>query len=113
MEQRREPRFAIQQRVPVTLLGEPDVRRSARIQNVSGRGLGLFMREAVPPGTALQIELENEIVLGEVIYCRREAEGYFLGVELDQVLSGLAELAARLEEFAVTAFSGPPVSANS
>ncbi len=99
MEQRREPRFAIQQRVPVTLLGEPDLRRSARIENVSGRGLGLLMKDAVRPGAAIQIELENEIVLGEVIYCRPEPEGYFLGVELDQVLSGLAELAARLDEF--------------
>lgn len=99
MEQRREPRFAVQQRVAITLLGDPEVRCSARIENVSGRGLGLLMHEMVPPGRAVQIELENDMVLGEVIYCRREPGGYFLGIELDQILSGLAELAARLDEY--------------
>jgi len=110
MEQRREPRFAVHQRVLVTLLDNSQVKRLARIQNVSGRGVGLLMPDAVSPGAAVQIDLENEIVLGEVIYCRPEPEGYFLGVELDQVLSGLAELAARLEEFSAPPIATPPGS---
>ena len=107
MEQRREPRFVLEQRVLVTLLDNVRFKRLARIKNVSGRGLGLVVKEAISPGAALQIEIEDEIVLGEVIYCRPEPEGYFLGVELDQVLSGLAELAARLEEFSERATAVP------
>lgn len=99
MEQRREPRFEADQAVVVTILGEQPTRLEARVRNASGKGLGLFMSRMIHPGAAIRIEIEDAIVLGESIYCRKEPDGYFIGVELDQVLVGLTELGRRLSAF--------------
>ncbi len=100
MEQRREPRFTTDQPVTVTVLGPCEQRHEAKVKNASGRGLALEMPEAVAPGTALKIELDDSVVLGEAVYCRREPESHLIGVELDQVLCGLTELGRKLQEFA-------------
>ena len=51
------------------------------------------------PGAAIRIEVDDSMLLGEAIYCRRERDGHFIGVELDQVLVGLTELSRTLEGF--------------
>jgi hypothetical protein len=96
MDQRREPRFEVDQAVDITILTEPAVRLPARVRDASGRGLGLILPQPVPPGVAVRIELADAIVLGEAIYCRDEQNGFFVGVELDQVLVGLTELGRKL-----------------
>jgi hypothetical protein len=53
----------------------------------------------VEPGAALQIEIDDAVVLGEAIYCRSEQDAYYIGVELDQVLVGLTELGRNLAAF--------------
>lgn len=99
MDQRREPRFRADQPVTVTVLTDPRRRVDGRVRNASGRGLGIVTVSRVEPGAALKIEIEDAMVLGEAIYCRSEADGYFLGVELDQVLVGLTELGRNLAAF--------------
>lgn len=100
MDQRREPRFEADQPVVVTVLTEPPTSVEGRVRNASGRGLGLFTIAPVPPGAAIRIEIDDSVVLGEAIYCRGEADGHFIGVELDQVLVGLTELGRNLAAFA-------------
>jgi hypothetical protein len=75
------------------------MRLQAVVKNASGRGLGLLTPAAVPAGSAIRIEIDDSIVLGEAIYCRSDREGHFIGVELDQVLVGLTELGRTLAEF--------------
>jgi hypothetical protein len=99
MDQRREPRFEADQAVVVTILSEQPTRLAGRVRNASGRGLGLVVACQIDPGAAIRIEIDDSLVLGEAIYCRAEADGYFLGVELDQVLVGLTELGRRLSAF--------------
>jgi hypothetical protein len=107
MEQRREPRFQADEPVVVTVLSEPEVRMEARVKNASGRGLGLLTAAPLSPGAAIRIDIDDSMVLAEAIYCRDDGDGYFVGVELDQVLVGLTELGRILEgfspEFAVPA----------
>lgn len=100
MEQRREPRFLAEQPVLVTVLGKHEIMEPARVRDASGRGLGLEMAIPVPTGAALKIEFEDSILLGEAMYCRDEKGSYFVGVELEQALCGLAELGRTLREFA-------------
>jgi hypothetical protein len=69
------------------------------VRDVSGRGLGLFLPCRVEPGAGVRIEIDDGFVLGEAIYCRAEPDGFFIGVELDQVLVGLTELSRRLSSF--------------
>jgi hypothetical protein len=100
MDQRREPRFVADQSVVVTVLGDHEIQHAGRIRNASGRGLAIDMPCAVPPGTAIKIEFDDSILLGEAVFSKGGQGSYLLGVELDQVLCGLSELGRRLQEFA-------------
>lgn len=99
MKERREPRFEIDQSIWITVFGEPDIQLPARIVNVSGRGIGLAMDGPVAAGSALKLEWEDTLLLGEVIYCRQDRESFYLGIELEQSLAGLAELGRSLRSF--------------
>jgi hypothetical protein len=100
MNQRREPRFAVDQLIYVTLLREPESRLPATVKNSSGRGMGLAMATPVPIGTAVKIECDDAILLGEALYCRDDGGTFFVGVELEHALYGLVELGRILREFA-------------
>jgi len=106
MNQRREPRVQVDQPVEVTVFGLPDVQVRGEIRNVSGRGLGLELKQRLDPGAALKISLEDAFLLGEVIYCHPRGEGWYAGVELEHALYGLFELAAAMREVSEE-YSGP------
>jgi hypothetical protein len=108
MNFRREPRFEVNESVWVTLFGEPDIRVQATVRNVSVRGIGLEVATPVAVGSALKFEVDDSLILGEVIYCRADETGFYLGVELEQALCGLIELAEALD-----AFSDSPSGAES
>jgi len=99
MNQRREPRFQIEQSLWITLFGEPEIRLPARIRNVSPRGIGLALAVPVAVGRALKFELDDTLLLGEVIYCRDDGDSFYVGVELEQMLCGLGDLAKALRRF--------------
>src|SRR4051794_7756103 len=100
MNKRREPRLQADQPVKVTLFGQPDVRMSARIKNVSGRGIGLECDRPLAIGAALKIELEDALLLAEVIYCRPDKTTFYVGAEIEQALNGLSELSRMVSAFA-------------
>jgi hypothetical protein len=113
MNQRRDPRFETNQSVWITLFGEPDIRLPARIKNVSVRGIGLELQGPVAVGTALKFEVDDCLLLGEVIYCRQvdasSAEvSFYVGVELEQALRGLKDLADALRAFSDTPSGDSP-----
>ena len=98
MERRREPRFAADQPVVVTLLGVPETRRTAEIKNVCSWGMALEMPCPAPPGTLLRIEFADGVALGESVHCREAAGSYYVGITLDQALKSLANLALAVDE---------------
>lgn len=108
MNQRREPRFEANQSVWITLFGEPDIRLAAHIKNVSTRGIGVELQGPVAIGTAVKMELEDSLVLGEVIYCREDETSFYVGVELEQALCGLGDLADSLRAFSDTISAAQP-----
>jgi hypothetical protein len=110
MDQRREPRFIAEQSVVVTVLGEHETQHAGRILNASGRGLAIEMPCAVAPGTAIKIDGDDSMLLGETVYCKGGQGSYLLGVELEQMLCGLTELRKRLQEFANEEPSGAEVA---
>ncbi|MGA3239493.1 MAG: PilZ domain-containing protein [Bryobacteraceae bacterium] len=99
MEQRREQRVPTDQPVSLTVLGDPETRLTAVVKNASGRGLGLISPESVPSGAAVKIEVGDSIFLGEAMYCKAMEDSYYLGIELSEVLSGLAALSRMAQEF--------------
>ena len=99
LDGRRERRIGVRLPAVVTVLGPDEVRVAAQIRNASGRGMALEMPAPVTPGAALKVEVEDALMLGEAIYCRSEPGVFVVGLKLDQVLNGLAELSQRLREF--------------
>jgi hypothetical protein len=106
MNQRRESRIEANQCVRITTLGEPEIQFPARIKNVSMRGVGLELQCPIKPGAAIRIDLEDALLLGEVIFCRKDAERFFAGVELEHALWGLADLQLAVGGFS-DSHSGP------
>jgi hypothetical protein len=99
MEQRRDQRVPTDQPVSLTVLGDLETRLTAVVKNASGRGLGLISPASVPSGAAVKIEVGDSIFLGEAMYCKATEDGYYLGIELTEVLSGLAALSRMAQEF--------------
>lgn len=100
MDQRQDARFEADQAVTVTTLGKNPSTRQAVIRNASGRGFGLEMKGHVAPGTAVKIEFEDNLLLGEVVYTRTLEDSVLVGVRLTEALRGLAELAQACQEYA-------------
>ena len=99
MNQRREVRIQANQSVAITLFGESDVEVSALIRNISGKGIGLELQGPVRPGTLIKVDLQDALLLGEVIYCRKDESSYYVGVELEHSLCGLGELSRMVNAF--------------
>jgi hypothetical protein len=99
MEHRREGRIPIEQPIVLTLLGEPEIRLAASVKNASPRGIGVVIAAPVNPGAAVKIEIGDSIFLGEATHCRTTEDGYFVGIELTEVLTGLAALSKLAQEF--------------
>jgi|SRR6185295_9431348 len=103
MGQRRDFRFDTDQAVGLIVLGgvsQNDVRLNASMTNLSGRGLSLTTESSVPVGAAVRIDVNDNILLGEVCHSRQTGPSTFIcGVHLEQALNSvedLARLVARL-----------------
>ena len=111
MDQRYESALVAGQQVTITLLRDPESKFPARVTKAAGRGVVLIAPSAVPPGTPVKIMVADSMFLGEAAYCRQQADSWSIGVELNQVLAGLAELGRRLQEYAPVPLGGQGVYA--
>jgi hypothetical protein len=99
MVSRREDRIPVSKAIILTVLVEPERNLEALVKDVSPQGMGLVTSAAIQPGTPVKIETTDSILLGEAAYCRALDSGYFIGVHLKQVLTGLTALNKMAVEF--------------
>lgn len=100
MERRQEFRVPTDKPVAVTLFTEPELRLQTRVRDVSPLGMAIEAPQRVAPGSAVKIEIGDDLFLGEVVHCRVLAPaGWLLGLRFTQVLSGLAALNLMVREF--------------
>ena len=59
---------------------------------LNGHTMQLKLPQPVGIGSAVKVEADDTISLGEVSYCRREGDGYVVWVDLMQALHNVAEL---------------------
>jgi hypothetical protein len=96
VERRRDQRISPQQNAIVLVLGEEagvSAPLHARIIDISERGMSFKTMEPLPVGAAVRIDLDDNLLLGEVCHCSAMEGGYLCGVELEHVLSRVADLA--------------------
>lgn len=63
--------------------------------DISSRGMKLMAAWRFPEDAAVKIELigKDILYLGEICYCRPELGGFVIGIEVNQVITGLRDLA--------------------
>jgi PilZ domain len=92
LERRSEPRFEAQKTTIVTLLRENGVKLPAVVIEMSGSGVRLLLDRAIAVDSPVKVEHKDFLLLGEVCYCEPGANGFFLGLKIQQVLSNLNDL---------------------
>ncbi|HVW11984.1 MAG TPA: PilZ domain-containing protein [Bryobacteraceae bacterium] len=89
-DERREPRLTIQRGGHVSTLGggRPSASAPGVLLDLAVSGMRLHVPCEVEPGTMVFVEMESELVAGEVRRCARSANGnYEAGVTITDVLS--------------------------
>jgi hypothetical protein len=69
MNRRKEPRGGTNQSVKVTILADPQVVLRGHIVDVSGGGMKLFLPDAIPAGSAIEVQCEDCTFRAKVVYC--------------------------------------------
>src|SRR5579864_7141989 len=70
VDQRQAGRHEINQSALVTVVGTPRQVLPGEIRNVSESGTQIRLGQALPPFTLVRIEYDDNLLLGEVVYCR-------------------------------------------
>lgn len=102
MDKRNEPRFETSITVRLTILGSsagvPDKLVPASMIDISGRGLRLNTEVPVPVGSAVRVDFDDNILLGEVCHLGQTGPASFTcGVHLEQALTAVNNLARLIE----------------
>jgi len=71
------------------VLGDSEETQPARLENISGRGARLRIPRPVLLSSAVRVDLDDSLLLGEVCYCAPEGDEYAVGLVIDQTLTGI------------------------
>jgi hypothetical protein len=78
--------------VPSTLFGEME-RISCVFRGVKDQRLSLVSSARVPASTALSVEYEDALFLGEVVACTQDVNhAWHVEIKIEQILTGLQSL---------------------
>jgi len=99
VDQRQTERRELSQAALVTVVGTSGKVLQGEIRNVSEGGTQIRLGEPLPPFTLVRIEYEDNLLLGEVVYCRQERSSWLLGLRVEHGLFGLTALAASMQGF--------------
>lgn len=85
-ELRREPRFAVNDRVHLTVVGLNGYPRlEGRVSSLSRNGLSVTVPSRIPAGTMTIIEMSGLVLSGQIRYSKKSADGYRTGVAIETV----------------------------
>jgi hypothetical protein len=108
MDQRSEPRIDLSQPVTVVILGHGGFEPvSAVLTNLSGRGMRLYVDRPIGLDTPVRVDLKADddaaLVLGEVVYCVPQGDGYVIGLDLQHSLFHLTDLQKMMDAINIEA----------
>jgi hypothetical protein len=93
LDQRQSQRHELSQSAVVTVLGTTTQVLHCEIRNVSKGGTQLHLGEPLAIGSLLRVDYDNNLILGEVVYCQQAETGWIAGLRVEHTLSGLTALA--------------------
>jgi PilZ domain len=92
-DQRQSQRHDLSQSAVVTMLGTTTQVLQGEIRNVSKGGTQLHLGQPLGIGSLLRVDYDNNLLLGEVVYCQQVQTGWIAGLRIEHTLSGLTALA--------------------
>jgi hypothetical protein len=92
LDQRQTQRHPLSQCATISVVGATKVLQG-EIRNVSKGGTQLQVGQPLLSGSLLRVEYDNNLLLGEVIYCQQEQPGWIVGIRVEHSLSGINALA--------------------
>lgn len=98
-EQRGSERHQIILPCLVTIVEPPGQRVSGKILNLSEGGTQIRLEQPLKPSTLVQIDYDDNLLMGEVIYCRQDQSDWLAGVRIEHGLFGLTALAEAMRGF--------------
>ena len=91
-DQRQSQRHQLGQSAIVNVLGTASLLHG-EIRNISKGGTQLRLDQPLRAGSLLRVEYDNNLLLGEVVYCQQEQAGWVVGFRIEHTMSGLTALA--------------------
>jgi len=91
-DQRQAERHLLSHPAIVSVLGADQV-LTGEIRNVSKGGTQLQLDQPLGVGSLLKIDYDNNLLLGEVMYCQQEETSWIAGIRIEHTLTGLTALA--------------------
>jgi hypothetical protein len=92
-DQRQSQRHELSQSAVVTTLGTTPQVLEGEIRNVSKGGTQLHLGERLATSSLVRVDYDNNLILGEVVYCQQVETGWIAGLRIEHTLSGLTALA--------------------
>lgn len=80
-EKRKHPRFGVHTQAKVSVLGSLES-TYAKILDLSQAGLKLLSPASYPTGEIIRAEIDDEVFVVVVCYCKESEEGFVLGTEM-------------------------------
>ena len=99
LEQRQTERREISYPAKITLLGTTPEILHGMVRNISEGGTQIRLDQPLPPPTLVKIEYEDNLLLGEVIYCEETQSGWLVGVRIEHGLFALTNIATVMQKF--------------
>jgi hypothetical protein len=99
LEQRQTERREISHPAKITLVGTTPQILHGMVRNVSEGGTQIRLDQRLPASTLVKIEYEDNLLLGEVIYCQEAPSGWLVGVRIEHGLFALTAIAAVMQKF--------------
>ena len=103
MDRRNSSRHITHRPVELVLLGGQDTRLAVTLHDLSEGGARIRAAHQLAPGTAVRLDVDDNMFLGEVAYSVAEGNGYMSGLRFQQCLGRMSDI-RRL----VSALVGPP-----
>jgi hypothetical protein len=97
LDQRQAQRQQFSQSGTVSVFGASALLH-AQILNISEGGTQIWLHQPLVYASLVRIEYDDNLILGEVVYCQRKDAGWLVGIRVEHSLLGLTALARAMGE---------------
>lgn len=91
---REDQRCQLDQSATVSALGTASDIFHGEIRNISRSGTQIWLGQPLRYASLVTIDYDDNRLLGEVVYCKKEQVGWLVGIRVEHALLGLATLAS-------------------